>query len=213
VGDAAGDPEPARIPARRRVVRRAGLSARPGLNRSFLILHGLEGSGPEHWQTWLAGRLRERGERVRYPGLPDPFDPDPDTWRACLREELAALQGERVVLCHSLACRLWLLHARDNDGMAAERVLLVAPPCADEIEAVARFRPDGVSAAAVRRAAAQTLIVCSDQDPYCSAGAVATYAEPLGVRYRLVPGAGHLNTDAGYGPWPWVEQWALDAAG
>jgi len=38
---------------------------------AFLILHGLEGSGPEHWQTWLAGRLRERGLEVAYPSLPD----------------------------------------------------------------------------------------------------------------------------------------------
>jgi len=38
---------------------------------AFLILHGLEGSGSEHWQTWLAGRLRERGLEVAYPDLPD----------------------------------------------------------------------------------------------------------------------------------------------
>ena len=38
---------------------------------SFLILHGWQGSGPGHWQTWLAGRLRDRGERVSYPELPE----------------------------------------------------------------------------------------------------------------------------------------------
>jgi len=119
------------------------------------------------------------------------------------------MTGERIVICHSLACRLWLLHARKGAADAAERVLLVAPPCADHIEQVRRFRPDGVSAEAVVRAAGSTLIVCSDEDPYCAAGAVRTYAEPLGIDYELIPGAGHVNTDAGYGPWPWVEEWAL----
>ena len=38
---------------------------------AFLILHGLEGSGPEHWQSWVAGRLRARGHQVAYPDLPD----------------------------------------------------------------------------------------------------------------------------------------------
>ncbi len=46
----------------------------------FLILHGLEGSGPGHWQPWLAERLAARGLEVEFPGLPDPSDPDPDAW-------------------------------------------------------------------------------------------------------------------------------------
>jgi uncharacterized protein len=128
-----------------------------------------------------------------------------------LRSELATLGGERVILCHSLACRLWLLNARDTKTRVAERVLLVAPPCLESIEQVARFRPKGVSAADVRRAAPDTQIVCSDDDPYCPRGAVKTYAEPLGIDYQVITGAAHINTDAGYGPWPWVERWALGA--
>ena len=56
---------------------------------------------------------------------------------------------------------------------------------------------------------AETLIVCSDDDPYCPPGAVATYAEPLGIAAHVIAGAGHINTDAGYGEWPEVEAWAL----
>jgi serine hydrolase len=206
VGDTPGHQEPARVLPRRRKLRRR-------LSRSFLILHGLEGSGPDHWQSWLAARLRERGENVSYPDLPEPFDPHPEDWLAALEPELDAMTGERIVLCHSLACRLWLLHARAGATDVADRVLLVAPPCADDIEQVARFRPDGVGPGDVTRAAGTTLIVCSDEDPYCAAGAVQTYAEPLAIEYELIPGAGHVNTDAGYGPWPWVETWALGGGG
>jgi uncharacterized protein len=49
--------------------------------------------------------------------------------------------------------------------------------------------------------------VTSDADPYCPGGGVERYAEPLGVPYDLLPGAGHINTDAGFGPWPAVEAW------
>src|SRR3954470_12232349 len=45
-----------------------------------LILHGWQGSGPDHWQTWLAGRLRDRGAHVQYPSLPDCDVPCPDRW-------------------------------------------------------------------------------------------------------------------------------------
>jgi hypothetical protein len=175
----------------------------------FLILHGLEGSGPDHWQTWLAGRLRERGERVSYPNLPDPYDPDPADWDRALDEELSLLEAP-VVLCHSLACLLWLrAAARPSPGPLASRVLLVAPPWRDDLAPVARFLAHGARSRDVTRAAPDTLIVCSDDDPYCPPGAVAAFAEPLGIPSHVIPGGGHVNTDAGFGEWPWVERWAL----
>jgi predicted alpha/beta hydrolase family esterase len=202
VGDAPRHQEPARVLARRR--RRH----QPRLSRSFLILHGLEGSGPDHWQTWLAGRLRERGERVSYPDLPEPFDPQPDEWLAALQPELAALEGERIVLCHSLACLLWLLNAREGATAVADRVLLVAPPCTDTVEPVVRFRPDGVLSSDVARAAAYTEMWWSAPDPYCPATAELAFPG-LFAHSRRIPNSGHLNPDAGYGPWPDVEKWAL----
>jgi predicted alpha/beta hydrolase family esterase len=118
------------------------------------------------------------------------------------------MEGERVVLCHSLACLLWLLHARSGAADAAERVLLVAPPAAWQIPAVARFRADGVEAADVERAAESTLMFCGAPDPYCPGSATRVYGGVLS-KATCVPGAGHVNTDAGYGAWPAVEQWAL----
>jgi predicted alpha/beta hydrolase family esterase len=146
---------------------------------------------------------------VRYPDLPDPYDPKPDDWLAALQPELAALEGERIVLCHSLGCLLWLLNARAGATKVADRVLLVAPPCTDEVEAVVRFKADGVTAADVERAAGDTLMFWGDPDPYCPATAPAAF-EGLFKHVKGFPGGGHLNTDAGYGPWPEVEDWALE---
>ena len=175
----------------------------------FLILHGLEGSGPDHWQSWLAGRLREHGQRVSYPHLPDPFDPHPADWLRALDDELSLLD-EPVVLCHSLACLLWLrATARPASGRLASRVLLVAPPHRDDLEPVARFLDHGARPRDISRAAGETLIVCSDDDPHGPPGALPTYAEPLGIPAHVMPGTGHVNTDAGFGEWPEVEGWAL----
>jgi predicted alpha/beta hydrolase family esterase len=145
---------------------------------------------------------------VRYPHLPEPFDPQPDEWLAALRPELAALEGERTVLCHSLACLLWLLHARAG-GEPVDRVLLVAPPCSGDVPAVVRFQPDGVTPEQVRAAAGSTRMVCApDGDPYCPPGAPNVFGS-LVTATDVIDGGGHLNTDAGYGPWPAVEQWAV----
>ena len=179
---------------------------------SFLILHGLQGSGPDHWQSWLAGRLRERGERVRYPDLPEPDSPRLDSWLEALDHELHDSAGV-VVVCHSLACVLWLQHARRGaPGGAVARVLLVAPPSPSVGLPASGFFPLPVEPDEVAGAAGSTLVVWSDDDPYCPEGAGLLYAEPLGLLSCELSGRGHINPDAGFGPWPAVERWCLDSA-
>jgi predicted alpha/beta hydrolase family esterase len=174
-----------------------------------LILHGWTGSGPEHWQTWLAARLRARGRDVRYPCLPDPDEPRLDRWLAALEDELDAAGPGATVLCHSLACVLWFHHAARRPEPAG-RVLLVAPPGPDRPEpAMATFFPPPFDADAVRAAAGETTLVFGDDDPYCPERADRAYP---GLDAVHVPGGAHLNTDAGYGPWPFVEEWALRSA-
>jgi uncharacterized protein len=170
----------------------------------FLILHGWQGSGPDHWQTWLAGQLRANGDEVQYPVLPDPDDPRLEDWLAALDR---LREPEQVVVCHSLACCLWL-HHRARGGPEAERVLLVAPPCPDPMPPqLAGFFPLPLEPGL----AAGGRVVCSDADPYSPRGAVETFARPLGLEADVLPGAGHVNPDAGYGPWPGVLAWAQGA--
>jgi predicted alpha/beta hydrolase family esterase len=178
---------------------------------TFLILHGLVGSGPGHWQSWLAGRLRAAGARVAYPDLPSPDAPRLEAWQATLEGELRALPGAPVVVCHSLSCILWLHHcaAAVREGGCAERVLLVAPPsAASGVRPILPFFPVPLDAERVHAAAAgETRLVCA-RDPYCPEGAETLYGEPLGLPVdRLPDGARHINPEAGYGPWPAAEAW------
>jgi hypothetical protein len=180
-------------------------------DRGCLILHGWQNRRPpEHWQHWLAGRLREEGAQVVYPQLPDPDEPQLETWLEALRGHLATLERkERVVIAHSLGALLWLQHARDA-AQPVDRVLLVSPPGpAPPVPEIAPFFALEVNAEAVDAAAGSTEIVCSDNDPYCERGAVEGYAKPLGLPHHLIPGAAHINPDSGHGPWPQVLKWAL----
>jgi hypothetical protein len=169
----------------------------------YLILHGWQGSGPGHWQTWLAERLRGDGHDVLYPDLPDPDRPRLEAW-------LEALEGLRrpgdTVVCHSLACCLWL-HHQARGGPVAPRVLLVAPPCLEppppefaSFFPVPREPQHGVNAR----------LVCTDNDPYC-ASAAGVYGVRLGVEIDVLYGAGHINPESGYGPWPALLDWCYGA--
>ena len=117
---------------------------------SFLILHGIDNERPpDHWQHILATALRERGHRVLYPQLPEPCAPRFECWQEVLWARLAELHGgERVVICHSLACCLWL---RSAAAVAArdpiDRLLLVSPPESASLpDNGACFRYEGVDA-------------------------------------------------------------------
>jgi predicted alpha/beta hydrolase family esterase len=188
----------------------------------FVLLHGWQNRRPAgHWQHWLDEHLNARGHQVRYPQLPDPDEPDLGAWLDQLTAELEHLRGtggsqvaETVVVCHSLACALWL-HAVDSKsyGVPVDRVLLVAPPSPRliaEHPEIAGFVPPSVTSEQLAAAAPRgTRLVAADDDPYCSEGVSAAYRF-LRIDTDIVPGGAHLDLDAGYGPWPAALAWCLD---
>ena len=181
---------------------------------SFLILHGLEGSGPDHWQTWLAAGCGSAASASPTPTFPIRSILTPPIGSARWAQSWRCWTSP-IVLCHSLACLLWLRASRGRAPSAlASRVLLVAPPWRDDLAPVARFLDHGARARDVTRAAAETLIVCSDDDPYCPPGRGRDLRRAAwNTRARDRRAAGHINPDAGYGEWPDVERWALGDGG
>ncbi|PZS16729.1 MAG: hydrolase [Pseudonocardiales bacterium] len=183
---------------------------RPTRTAATLILHSWQGSGPEHWQSWLAARLRDSEREVRYPDLPDPDSPSLERWLAALRTNLAGLpDGGFDVLAHSLGVVLWLHHATAaGDWPRPARVALVAPPSPQTtIPEMASFFPVPLDVTAVRRAAGGTVLVGGDDDPMAPEGIAAAYGRPLKMPTTIIEGGAHLNTAAGYGAWPAVLDW------
>ena len=65
----------------------------------FIIVHGYEGSGEEHWQSWLLRQLQQRGAAAVMPDLPDPLAPQKDAWVGAMpsaQEAGAALSNGRL---------------------------------------------------------------------------------------------------------------------
>jgi predicted alpha/beta hydrolase family esterase len=188
--------------------------------RAFLVLHGWQNHRPAgHWHRRLVAALRAQGEPVAYPALPDADDPDLDAWLAALHAELDLLADlgpdlERIVVAHSLGATLWLHATQRDPAPRADRVLLVAPPGPSALVAhiPAFVLPDPLDTTRVHAAAAETLLVTSDADPWCVEGGAAAYADPLGLAHHVVPRGGHLALDDGYGPWDAPIRWCRDPA-
>lgn len=179
-----------------------------------LLVHGLTGSGPWHWQQWLAGRLPEHGVRVDLPTLGDPDRPALDDWLPALRDRLEAVpaDAELVVAAHSCGAALWLHHAATvaTTGRRADRVLLVSPPGPDwRHRDVQGLTPYPLDARSLRRAAGLTRLVAGTGDEHLSMHSAHALADALQVELDVIPDGEHLNTEAGYGPWPSVLRWTL----
>ncbi|MEH7502033.1 alpha/beta fold hydrolase [Neobacillus drentensis] len=173
---------------------------------SFLIIHGLGGSGPDHWQTWLAHELKKRNHQVYYPTFSNFDSPNKTVWL----EELSNLMktilenNNLTVITHSLGCILWLHYARNQNKRIAKQVILVAPPSPTIILSEAKsFFPVPLDGNHLKRAAEEILFIHSSNDPYCSTDDSKNYLN-LELPSITIPNAGHINTNSGHGQWPWI---------
>ena len=180
------------------------------MSTSYLLLHGLGGSGSEHWQTWLCQQLIERGHRVYYPRFSDQDAPSREIWLRELDELMSSIpqDEELIVLTHSLGCILWLHYAADHPVRHVRQTVMVCPPSADTgLEEISNFFPLAQNIQ-LSAAAKDTVIIMSSSDEFCSPEQALVYQQ-LEVTVLLLPNMGHINTASGHGPWPLILDIAL----
>ena len=164
-----------------------------------LTVPGLDGSGPDHWQSrWEA--LLPDSRRVQ---MPEWSNPQRSPWIDALDEAAHAVPGRFVFAAHSLGCLAicwWAALGRTAglDGKVAG-ALLVAPPAVDEDHSCPRlhaFRP-----APSRRLPFPSLLVASRNDPYCEIGHARALAGAWGSNFIDLGEAGHINATSALGDW------------
>lgn len=163
-----------------------------------LTLPGLDGSGPDHWQT-LWERDRPGVDRV---DLGNYANPSRNLWISRLERALAQTRGPVVLVAHSLSCHLvaWWAHLA---GEAASRpvagAMLVAPPDLDRAQIDRRIAGFAPTPRAVLPF--PTVVVASRDDPWCSAARAREMAGNWLAAFYDVGGGGHLNAESGLGAW------------
>jgi predicted alpha/beta hydrolase family esterase len=185
--------------------------------KRILVIHGWSNHRPAgHWHRELVKALRTQGHVVSYPALPNPELPELEAWLEIVAQELELLGevdgDELIVVAHSLGVLTWLnLAMQRRVPVHVDRVLLVAPADPELSESFPTFKLEVSKAAkSVADNATTTLIVGSDADQWAPNGVAETFGVPLNVETRLIPGAGHVAMDDGYGYWQGVIDWVND---
>lgn len=178
--------------------------------KKVLFLHGWGGSDRPHWQAWLASEVAADYGTVAFPLLDNPHFPNKNRWLKQLRGLLETFAPD-VVLCHSLGCTLWLHLCEEGEIKPVGHLLLVAPPRVDlKLDSIRTFFPAPMPASLY---AQHTTMVSSTDDPYISQEEAQALSKALDIPLHILPEAGHINSDSGFGPWPWAKAWVESALG
>jgi uncharacterized protein len=160
-----------------------------------LIVPGWGDSGPQHWQT-LWERANPGFRRVVQRDWQYPIRTE---WVEMLTREIRGAAQPAVVVAHSLGC-IALAHCASGGALPVKGALLVAPPDVEDPD----FPPVIEDFAPVPRARLPfpSVVVASRNDPFAAFERSRSLAEAWGSRFVDAGRSGHLNADAGFGPWP-----------
>lgn len=159
------------------------------MTASILIVPGLSSSGPAHWQTWFESELPHAVRVVQ----PDWKRPDLPEWSRHIRRAILRQRRSVLIAAHSFGA-LAALQAADDLSPHVAGLLLVAPADPDKF-GVADVLP-------AHRLDVPATLVASTNDPWLAFERASVLADLWGARLVNLGAAGHVNAEAGYGPWP-----------
>jgi predicted alpha/beta hydrolase family esterase len=164
----------------------------------LVIVPGLHDSPPGHWQHWLQS-LHPRAIRVQQR---DWAVPDLEAWS---RQVGAVLErpadGRFIVVAHSFGVLALARHLQRHPRSPVAAALLVAPADPDKF-GVAGLLPQGPLPV-------PATLVLSANDPWLNLTAGWQWARRWRVPVVELGEAGHVNAAAGFGRWPFAQQWVL----
>jgi uncharacterized protein len=170
----------------------------------MIVVPGLGGSGNAHWQShWL----RDRPGAVRVEQR-DWDRPNRDEWVAELHETVQRATGPVVLVAHSLGCHTVAHWAHGHDARV-RAALLVAPPDIDYSASrgapIADFGPPAANPLPF-----PAVVAAGGNDPWAGLDWSRMLAKQWGARFVDLGDVGHVNVDAGFGPWPQGEELLRD---
>jgi predicted alpha/beta hydrolase family esterase len=163
----------------------------------FLILPGLGGSGPTHWQTRWEGS-DPAFERIQQS---DWNCPRLEAWLSAVDDAVAKTRGPIVLVAHSLACVLVAHGARLGRWRNVTAALLVAPA---DVDSEAHTPPETRNFAPVPEEPLPfpALVVASRNDPYVNFDRARHFARRWGAELVDLGARGHINAESDLGDWP-----------
>jgi predicted alpha/beta hydrolase family esterase len=172
----------------------------------LLIVPGWGGSGPSHWQTYWEHEL-PYATRLE---VPDWHVPRRSDWLRALDDAIRRAAAPPIVIAHSLGCVAFASWAA-SAARPVRGALLVAPADVDRADAPLFLRE--FAPVPRTRLPFFARVIASDDDPYATLPRARQIAADWGADLTVLQRAGHINAEAGFGPWREGRAWLTELTG
>lgn len=166
---------------------------------NIFIIHGVGGSPEENWFPWLKQELEKLGHHVLVPQFPTLENQTLTEWLRVMEQYKEFLTPETIVVGHSVGVAFLLNIFEKNPAKAAFFVAGFVGKAGNHFdESMKTFSQKTFDWPAIKKNCKHFVVFHSDNDPYMKVEKAKELADLLSVDVRLIPGAGHFNSAAGY---------------
>lgn len=166
------------------------------------IIHGAYGNPGENWFPWLKDEIEKLDIKAYVPKFPTPENQSLGSWMKVFGGYKDLVDEDTVFVGHSLgpAFILSILEKLDRPVKACYFVSGflgdLGNPDFDSINK--SFTTKRFDWEKIKRNCGEFYLYHSDDDPYVPLEKAKYLAQKLGVKVKVIKGAGHFNASAGY---------------
>ncbi len=162
----------------------------------LLIIPGLGGSGPDHWQT----RWQQKLSTARRIEQSDWQRPQRDEWVGTIISAIETATRPVILVAHSLGV-IAAIHAARATAPWIKGGFFVAAPSEERLADIAEIDP-GFRPFPRERLPFPSVLVASHDDLHATFEQSTALARAWGAKLIDAGPAGHINAESGHGPWP-----------
>jgi uncharacterized protein len=168
----------------------------------IVIVPGLYGSDPDHWQSRWEAFLHRQGITVRRVIQSNWANPTYRAWSNGLRRAVRACRRPVILVAHSLGAVLVARRASEHRLGIAAGALLVAPADVEHHTGPDAYRVSGFAPLPVTPLPFPSLLVASQNDEWLSSARADALAARWGSTLVDAGRIGHIGSASNIGLWP-----------
>ncbi|MAI90942.1 alpha/beta hydrolase [Ponticaulis sp.] len=172
-----------------------------------VIVHGYMAGPDEHWFPWLSDAAQAEGFEARRLALPDADNPDAQTWRSVIAQDIAGASESTFIVAHSLGSISTLRALSDLPADTRIGGLVLVSgfyDTLDVIPALDEFLDSGVDFDRVNEMVDACVVITARNDELVPYQLSDRLAAAMGCKLIVLNEGGHFLGSDGYTEFPLV---------